>query len=75
MKKILLKIYRKLMSYNENQILEVPSGITTAELLDLINIKGEKDQVLVIYNGRPVFLDEVLDQDGEIIIMPVLAGG
>lgn len=74
MKKITLKIKWKLISDKETKNLELPKGITGGELLDLLGVK-EKNQILVIYDGRPVFLDELLDRDGEIIIMPILSGG
>lgn len=75
MNKITLEIKWKLVSNKETKTLEVRQGISSGELLDLLDIFGERNQVLMLYNGRPVFLDEPLERDGEVVLMPLLAGG
>lgn len=75
MNKITLEIRWKLASNNETQTLEVRQGISSGELLALLDVFKEQDQVLMLYNGRPVFLDEPLECDGEVILIPLLAGG
>ena len=75
MEKIKLDIQWKMVSNNKMKSLKAVKGISAGELLENLGLAAEKDQLFLIYNGRPVFLDDLLDIDGEIIIMPILIGG
>lgn len=75
MSKISLEVTWKLVKNRQGKNLSVPKGITAGELLELLDVVENKEQVLVVYNGCPVFPDDPLEQDGQVILMPVLAGG
>lgn len=63
------------MKNNEIRNVEVPKGITVYDLLNLLDNKEDKDQLLIVYNGLPVFLEDYIYRSGEIRIMPLMSGG
>ncbi|MCX7781861.1 MAG: hypothetical protein N2491_13325 [Negativicutes bacterium] len=53
----------------------VPAGTPAIELLAGVLGNFRIDDVLVVYNGRPVLPQEPLTQAGVLAVVPVLEGG
>lgn len=65
------------MNNNEIRSILVHKGIKVYDLLNQLDINEyeDKDQLLIVYKGLPVFLEDCIYESGEIVIMPLLSGG
>lgn len=54
---------------------QVLRGITLAEFLPAVLADMQADEVIAVFNGKPLTLNDTLDADGEMELIPMLCGG
>lgn len=54
---------------------QVLCGITLAEFLPAVLTNIQADEVIAVFNGKPITLADTLDTDGELELIPMLCGG
>jgi sulfur carrier protein ThiS len=54
---------------------EIPKGTRFAKFLPRVLDRFQPDEVIIVYNGRPVSLTDRIEQSGTIELIPVLCGG
>ena len=72
---ILLEVTCKLPGRKECKRLEVAAGMTVAELLSELHITGDREEILVVYNGKAASMGDSLRENGAVLMLPVLCGG
>lgn len=53
----------------------VNRGTTLGELLNQLEQQIDVQETLVVYNGRTALVTDEINQDGQIVILPLLCGG
>ena len=63
----------KLSRNNETKKIQIENGSTAEDILKKINLKP--DTTIVIYNNKPIPIDEEIKEGQEITILQVSSGG
>jgi len=74
-KTLTLEIICKLPGRASRQQVRLPGGATVKDLLQTLGLAGAADDLIVVYAGESVTLDETLDKDGTVMLLPVICGG
>lgn len=72
---IILEVTSKLPGRKESKRLEVVAGMTVAELLSELDITYDREEILVVYNGKSACLGDGLRENGAVVLLPILCGG
>ncbi len=72
---IILEVTSKLPGRKESKRLEVAIGMTVAELLSELDITDDREEILVVYNGKSACLGDDLRESGAVLLLPILCGG
>lgn len=54
---------------------EADRGITVENLLGLLGLAEQAGEIIVVYQGSSVALDDCLLTGGRVVLLPVICGG
>lgn len=72
---VTLEVTSKLPQQKGHWLLTIPDCITVSDLLERLAISGDREEVLIVYNGKAACRDDELRECGKILLLPILCGG